>query len=67
MPNSTTPKLTDTQLVILSSASQRDDGLAILPEKLKGGAAKATVLSGSDRGSWSCGASEFPGEPDEHP
>ena len=29
-------KLTDTQLIILSSASQREDGLAILPEKLKG-------------------------------
>jgi hypothetical protein len=43
MPNSTTPKLSDTQLVILSSASQRDDGLAVLPEKLKGGAAQAAV------------------------
>jgi hypothetical protein len=43
MPNSTTTKLSDTQLVILSSASQRDDGLAVLPEKLKGGAAKAAV------------------------
>jgi len=43
MPNSTTQKLSDTQLVILSSASQRDDGLAVLPEKLKGGAAKAAV------------------------
>jgi hypothetical protein len=36
-------KLTDTQLIILSSASQRDDGLAVLPEKLKGGAAKKVV------------------------
>jgi len=43
MPNSATTKLSDTQLVILSSASQRDDGLAVLPEKLKGGAAKAAV------------------------
>src|SRR4051812_42484386 len=43
MPKTNTPKLTDTQLVILSSASQRDDGLAIIPEKLKGGAAKAVV------------------------
>jgi hypothetical protein len=42
MPNTNT-KLSDTQLVILSSASQRDDGLALLPEKLKGGAAKAAV------------------------
>lgn len=39
----TTPKLTDTQLVLLSSAAQRDDHLVVLPEKLKGGAAKATV------------------------
>ena len=43
MPNSTTPKLSDTQLVILSSASQRHDGLAILPERLKGSVAKAAV------------------------
>ena len=43
MPKSTTPKLTDTQLIILSSASQREDGLAVLPESLKGGAAKAAV------------------------
>lgn len=37
-------KLTDTQLVILSAASQRDDGLVIMPEKLKGGAAKAVAM-----------------------
>src|SRR5215207_3778811 len=36
-------KLTDTQLIILSSASQRQDGLAMLPETLKGGAAKTSV------------------------
>ena len=36
-------KLTDTQLIILSSASQRQDGLATLPETLKGGAAKIAV------------------------
>src|SRR5215217_1735853 len=36
-------KLTDTQLIILSSASLRQDGLATLPETLKGGAAKAAV------------------------
>jgi hypothetical protein len=36
-------KLTDTQLIILSSASQRDDGLAVLPGKPKGGAAKKVV------------------------
>jgi hypothetical protein len=43
MPKSNTPKLSDTQLVILSSAAQRDDGLAVLPDKLKGGAAKGAV------------------------
>ena len=36
-------QLTDTQLIILSSAAQRDDGLAILPETLKGGAAQKVV------------------------
>src|SRR5215216_183976 len=43
-------KLTDTQLIILSSASQREDGLAVLPEKLKGGAAKAVVTKLLDQG-----------------
>src|SRR5262249_48816489 len=33
------PKLTDPQLVVLSSATQRDDGIVVLPAKLKGGAA----------------------------
>jgi hypothetical protein len=47
MPN---PKLTDTQLIILSSASQRDDGLAVLPEKLNGGAAKKVVTKLLDQG-----------------
>jgi hypothetical protein len=32
-------KLTDTQLVLLSAASQRDDGAVILGSNLKGGAA----------------------------
>ena len=36
-------KLTDTQLVLLSRASQRDDGCLIMPENLKGGAAKKVV------------------------
>ena len=36
MPKSNTPKLSDTQLVILSSAAQREDALAVLPETLKG-------------------------------
>ena len=43
MPKSNTPKLNETQLIILSSAAQREDGLAILPETLKGGAAKTAV------------------------
>jgi hypothetical protein len=36
-------KLTDTQLVLLSHASQRDDGCLVMPENLKGGAAKKVV------------------------
>ncbi len=35
--------LTDTQLVLLSSASQREDHLVTLPPNLKGGAAKKVV------------------------
>jgi hypothetical protein len=38
-------QLTDTQLIILSSATQRDDGLATLPETLKGGAAQKVIAS----------------------
>ena len=36
-------KLTDTQLVLLSAASQRDDRVVELPPKLKGGAAQKVV------------------------
>ena len=36
-------KLTDTQLVILSSAAQRQDHGVVLPERLKGQAARNTV------------------------
>ncbi len=42
------PKLTDTQLIILSKAAQRDDGAAVAPEKLaKAAAAKmgASLIS----------------------
>ena len=39
----TTPKLTDTQLLLLSGASQRDDRLITIPETLKGAAVKKTV------------------------
>src|SRR4051794_31822905 len=43
MPKPNTPKLNDTQLVILSSASQREDGLASAPEGTKAAAAKAAT------------------------
>jgi hypothetical protein len=36
-------KLSDTQLLILSSASQRTDHAALLPANLKGSAAKKVV------------------------
>lgn len=36
-------KLSDTQLLILSSASQRPDHAAVLPANLKGGAAKKVI------------------------
>src|SRR5258706_5307674 len=36
-------QLSDTQLLILSSASQRNDHTAVLPATLKGGAAKKVV------------------------
>src|SRR5258705_13153867 len=36
-------QLSDTQLLILSSASQRTDHAAVLPSNLKGGAAKKVV------------------------
>jgi hypothetical protein len=35
------PKLTDTQLIILSSASRREDGIVVIPKKLGDDAAKA--------------------------
>jgi hypothetical protein len=43
MPNSKTPKLNDTQLVILLSASQREDGLAVAPENLPAARVKSLV------------------------
>jgi hypothetical protein len=43
MPKSKTPKLNDVQLVILSSASQRQDGLAVLPEGLQAAPVKKAV------------------------
>lgn len=44
MPAARTLNLSDTQLVILSRASQRDDGRIVLPDHLRGGAA-AKVMS----------------------
>ncbi len=45
-----TTKLTDTQLVILSAASQREDRGVVLPTKLKGGAAQKLVAKLIDLG-----------------
>jgi hypothetical protein len=55
-------KLTDTQLTILSSAAQRHDYGVLLPERLKGQAARNTVERLISRGlveevratPWSC-------------
>src|SRR5215211_1090661 len=44
MPNSNTRKLNDTQLVILSSASQREDGFAVLPDGVRAASVKAAVI-----------------------
>jgi Protein of unknown function (DUF3489) len=44
MPKSNTRKLIDTQLVILSSASQREDGFAVLPEGVRAASVKAAVI-----------------------
>src|SRR5215207_3691899 len=44
MPKSHTRKLNDTQLVILSSASQREDGFAVLPEGVRAASVKAAVI-----------------------
>src|SRR3954449_3373115 len=44
MPKSHTRKLNDTQLVILSSASQREDGFAVLPKGVRAASVKAAVI-----------------------
>src|SRR5215207_395178 len=44
MPNANTPKLNNPQLIILSSAWQREDGLAVLPEGVKPAPGNATVI-----------------------
>src|SRR5436309_16048571 len=43
------PKLTDTQLIIPSSASRRENGLVAMPKKLQGGAAAKAVRPLLDR------------------
>src|SRR5947209_1857253 len=43
-------KLSDTQLIILSSASRREDGLVVMPKNLQGGAAAKVVKPLLDRG-----------------
>jgi hypothetical protein len=53
------PKLSDTQLMLLSSATQRD-GLVVLPAKLKGGAATKVVKPLLARGL----VNEVPSKPD---
>jgi len=53
------PKLSDTQLMLLSSATQRD-GLVVLPAKLKGGAATKVVRPLLARGL----VNEVPSKPD---
>src|SRR4051812_13031098 len=50
MPNAKTPKLNDVQLVILSSASQRQDGLAVLPEGLQAAPVKKAVAKLTELG-----------------
>src|SRR5215212_3148561 len=44
MPKSNSRKLNDTQLVILSSASQREDGVAVRPEGVRAASVKAAVI-----------------------
>lgn len=41
----TSPLLTDTQLVLLSAASQREDGLLVQPDRLKGVIAQSVTSS----------------------
>src|SRR5580700_8474508 len=43
MPTMSATKLTDTQLITLSAASQREDSGVVLPPNLKGGAAQKFV------------------------
>src|SRR5215208_4401978 len=44
MRHAATRNLNDTQLIILSSASQRDDGLAVLPEGVRAASLKAAAI-----------------------
>lgn len=46
----TQPALTDTQLVLLSAAAQRDDLRIVLPERLRGGAAQKVLSTLAGKG-----------------
>jgi hypothetical protein len=50
IPNMSATRLTDTQLIVLSAAAQRDDRCAMLPPKLRGGAAQKVVQKLIDLG-----------------
>ena len=56
-------KLTDTQLVLLSAASQRDDGLLIPPETIRGPALPAALKALLKRGLIEAVGTEQPGWP----
>ena len=43
MPKPKSPKLTDTQLMLLSAAAQRENGAIEIPAKLRGGAARKVI------------------------
>jgi hypothetical protein len=71
-------KLTDTQLVLLSAASQREDGAVVLAPNLKGGAASKVVGKLLRDGRWTefafsrdraenhaCAISRRPGQDDQ--
>ncbi len=49
-PSTAQPRLTDRQLVVLSAAAQRDDGVVVLPEALNGKARDAFAAALLKRG-----------------
>src|SRR6266567_3409693 len=50
MPTMSATRLTETQWMVLSAASQRDDPCAMLPPRLRGGAAQKVVKKLIDLG-----------------